>query len=228
MTPVFRRVWTTASLAMYAGAAGCVYDGAGRVPADATRPVAAEIERQAAEIVAGRYLLLPHGFESSKQEWGTYSAKNLLAGSAWSGLAFGKGWSEGRHLNLTVVDLTTGRRANVFDRQVALGDWRASFKADAPGDLRYPDRLLLVARTDDTNGDGQIDDRDSAGLFVYNLASGERVAVTPKGHHLACVRFLNDDVVLVLAREPDRGATAVCMHNPVSGAGRMVIEDVTP
>ena len=179
------------------------------------------------------------------QDWNNLAAGTLLiANSAWSGFGSGSRFGSSQHLNLTVVRLTDGRHTNLFDRQVALGCWSYSFKPtneqhesyspyassrQGPNDdLLFPNLLILTARATDTNNDKQIDDRDSVGVYLYDLAKGEHSSRIAERLPRRGRPPHGDELLLILTKEPDRKETAVYMYHIKNGTGRFVVDALTP
>lgn len=208
------------------------------IPTQTAQPLAAEFVHNQAQVVNNRYLLLPQQRQLSKEWDGFTSGKFMIMSSAWSGFGSGSGFGGSGQLNLTIVNLADGHRANLFDRQVALGTWDHSFRSTAEsradgasgasGELRFPNLLILTARAADTNNDRQIDDKDSVGAFQYNLSKSELRQFSPNGYHVAKVTLHDNRILLMLSKEPDRRETAVYTYEPNQSSGRFVAERLVP
>lgn len=212
---------------------GCTDNPAAPIPTQSAKPLAVEFQHRQARIIGERYLVIPQQVKSSKE---FVYQKLMISGSAWSG--FGSGPGYGQNLNLTIVNLANGHRVNVFDRQVALGDWCKSFRSGcsqydscdsiADGDLRYPNQLILTARADDTNKDKQIDERDSAAVYLYDLAGCRLQCITPTGYSVEDLDFAADRLILSLTREPARLETAIYAYDPKADTGSFVTQPFSP
>lgn len=198
-----------------------------RIPADARKPLEADFDEENTQIVEGRYLLLPVGApESEHREYAIFSSIGaVISKAAWSGLA--SGYPRGRWLNLEVVDLEGSTHHTAFDRQVALGDWRRSFES-SKGDLVFENLLVLTARTTDTNDDKNIDEKDAALVYTYDLATSELKGIVPSGYRVAEVEVRSDRLVLVLADLAAPHPFAVYTYDPRAQQGRFVVEGLTP
>jgi len=212
---------------------GCAYNPVAPIPAQSPEPLAVEFQHQQARIIDDRYLVIPQQIKSSKE---FVCQKFMICSSAWSG--FGSGPGYGQNLNLTVINLANGHRVNVFDRQVALGNWCKSFRSGCgqydsgdsitDGDLRCPNRLILTARANDTNKDKQIDERDSAAVYLYDLAGCKLQCITPADYHVEDLDFTADRFILSLTKEPDRLETAIYAYDRKTGTGSFVTQLFSP
>lgn len=195
------------------------------------RPLRAEFATNEMERVADRFLLLPIRADADKLLGMRLAGGSLtISGSAWSGLALGKGWSgDSTYLNLGVVDLETGTRRDVFERQVALGGWQHSFRTDEPGrTLCYPGKLILTARPADTTNDRQIDARDAVQALVYDLPSGVLTPISPPGHSVTWLEPLATQILLALTDSREPAALAIYAYDVETGRGRFVAEALRP
>lgn len=207
---------------------GCASERTG-IAVRSAEPIEAHVADWDARVVDDRFLLLPVRADLAKLSLGEKLGAGGPYVTSWVGLSsIGLGdqpWNYRReYLNLTVVNLATGQVCKAFDRQVALAEYGISFGDDA--ELRFAGRLLLVARSTDTNADGMIDEKDAVELFSFELSSGRRTLLTPAGASTRAVRFAADNVILVVSR-PGRGI-AVYQCDPTTGSGRYVAEDVQP
>lgn len=199
-----------------------------RIALDSPRPLEPRFNPHRAEVVAGRFMLLPVGPAETKYAMFA-SGSFVFSGSAWTGLYFGKGaYGSEQWLNVEVIDLQSGTHRTVFDRQVALGGWGQSFRAYERGELMFDSLLILAARTEDTNGDKQIDQDDAALAYVYNLASAELRQISPEGHSVERMEVRDDGIVLVLQGTDAPNTFAVYNFDPQSQQGRFIVTGLTP
>lgn len=215
-------------------------------------PIAPRIEDYQSRVVEDRYLLIPVRADATKLKYSDTS-KSMYEWpivSAWTELSAvleDRPWSYyGLDLNLIVIDLHSGHTTKVFDRQVALGGFESSFcrgrtrnsvtrlEPDGPRTyepnhdcvLRFPGRLILVARTSDTDGDRSLTDKDAIEVFTFDLAKGERHLLTPQGYSTRNVRFTHDKIILLVGKPGAPLSIFEC--DPVTSEGRFVAQDVQP
>ena len=192
------------------------------ISADPMTLVEAAFEPQRTQIVGGRYLLLPVTWPPNSKGPFFGSGGPSYLSAAW---ATGE-LNMGRYLNLRVVDLVDQREDAVFSRQVALINWERSFGHDWGAGLQYADRLVLVARTQDTDGDQSISGEDDVQVFVYDLAHRKLTATSPEGYSVEKVTALDAAIVLVVKGKD--GATAVYRVDPITCAGAFVVDGMQP
>ncbi|HKQ49029.1 MAG TPA: hypothetical protein VJZ71_13245 [Phycisphaerae bacterium] len=194
---------------------------------DSLEPIKARLNDDDSILVQGKYLILPIEAEANEIEKVYGSA--VFSGSCWSGTDFGGLWGSLYTLNLEVVELETNGHHRVFDRQVALGSWRMSLEGTGSGYyLRYPDQLILPARTSDVNKDGFITKNDPVWLFLYDIKKHQTTKISPQGYHVGKVDLLPDRIVMVVQPENDRNKSAVYGYEPQKGEGRLIVEGMTP
>jgi hypothetical protein len=219
------------------------------LPADdaAASKVKSELEASGSFVVNERFIVLPVGWEDSKEYQGQFSFGSLaFQASAWSQSKFGLSPSSLQVsrsvLNLIVVDLDTGTRKRIFDRHVAAWVHPFTYNEQEDADsglcsccgrtrqqktvLRYPGLLALIARTQDTNADKQIDDRDSEWLFVYDVPGGKLKRVSPQGYRVEYMSLLKDTILAFMAPETaplgDTSKLAIYKYDPRTDRGDLI------
>lgn len=203
------------------------------IPIDKPKPLRSVFALWQTEIVADRYLLLPvEPWEDTKDSFpGFASGSFFISPMAWSGSLLGKGYAQ-RRLNLRVVDLRDGHDESVFDHQVALGGWERSFRpvesAEPGRRLWFVDKLILTARSEDTNGDRQIDARDCASVFIYDLATREIQRISPEYWSVADLKIVNDTILMMMQEAASGQNAAVYVYEPKRGQGRFLAQGLTP
>jgi hypothetical protein len=219
------------------------------LPADesAASKIKTELEATRSFVVNERFVVLPVGWEDSQEGQGVFLAgAYAIKSSAWSQSAYGFSPSQGQGcsgvLNLIVTDLETGARRRVFDHHVAAWVHPFTFKEEADTEaglcprcggarqqktvLRYPGLLILIARTQDTNADKQIDNRDSEWLFAYHVPGGKLNRVSPEGYRVEYVSLLKDTLLVFLAPESaplgNTGTLAIYKYEPKTDKGELI------
>jgi hypothetical protein len=219
------------------------------LPADdlAASKIKTELEASRSFVVNERFVVLPVGWDDSKEYQGVLHMGSLaIKSSAWSQSAFGFSPSQfqvcSSVLNLIVTNLETGDRQRVFDHLVAAWVHPFTFKQEADTDtglcprcggtrkqetlLRYPGLLILIARTQDTNSDKQIDNRDSEWLFAYDVPGGKLKRVSPQGYRVEYMSLLKDTILVFMAPESDPlGSTktlAIYKYDPKTDKGELI------
>lgn len=205
--------------------AGCASDRA-PIPIESAKPLKVELKSAQARLVAGRFLLFPVGTDSESKLGALGSGSFVVIGSAWSGLGKGGSWG-GDLVNLVVLDLKDGRTHDVFDRQVAVGSIDDSFDRQDRS-LRFANLLLFPARTEDTNADRQIDNRDEVGFYAFDLDRSALRRLSPAGTSVQGWHFLDAEVLLVLCQRARPDALAVYRVDPLSGRGAYVADGIAP
>lgn len=217
-----------AAFAVLAGALPACTESGTRIALDSPAPLKAHFETDRADVVAGRFLLLPVRPDKSKDTMFS-SGSRVFSMSAWSGLYFGKGaYASEQWLNLEVVDLQRNTHRTVFDRQVALGGWGHSFRDYQQGKLMFENLLILAARTEDTNDDQQIDSDDTALAYVYDLASTELHRIAPEGYSVEHMEVRDDGIVMVVEEAVAPHTLAVYLYEPRTKQGQFVVTGLKP
>lgn len=234
------RRWTITLLGLLGAAGvlgGCSLADERGIAVHEAEPLKARLAGGEAVVADGRWLLVPHGLAEAKSKDEFLLGSWGISGSAWWGSGFGLGGhgDRGQWLNLSVVDLDSGRQARVFDRQVALRSWSLSLSGGDARELRYDRRLVLLARTADTNDDGQIDLQDDTRLYVYDLATWALSPLTPEGISVEQVRVLpragagtKYDLVCLVGRQPNAQESAAYLVNVTTGEGAYAGEWLKP
>lgn len=219
------------------------------LPADdaAASKVKSELDASGSFVVNERFVVLPVGWEDSKEGQGQFSIGSLaFQTSAWSQSKFGLSSSNlqasSSVLNLIVVDLDTGARKRIFDRHVAAWIHPFTYKQQQDTDSgacsccgrtrqektvpRYPGLLALIARTQDTNADKQIDHRDSEWLFVYDVPGGKLKRVSPQGFRVEYMSLFKDTILVFMAPETapigDTSMLAIYKYDPKTDKGDLI------
>lgn len=221
------------------------------LPADelAASKIKTQLEADRSFVVNERFVVLPVGWDDSKDGQGVLNLGSLaIKSSAWSQSAFGFSPSVWQFsssvLNLTVVDLETGGRHRVFDHHVAAWIHPFTFKQEADQDarvcqrcggarqqnavLRYPGLLLLIARTQDTNSDKQIDHQDSGWLYVHDIPGGKLKRVSPQGYRVEHMSRLDNTILVFMALESaplgNTSELAIYKYDPTTDTGDLIKE----
>ena len=196
------------------------------IPTGEAEPLKAQFAYHASRTVRDRHLLLPVRYEDARRKSSFLLGSFYSSSVAWTGSGFGTR-SSGRYwLNLAVMDLFTGDHRRVFDRQVALISWDASWKG--VGELWFDGLLVLSARAEDTNADERIDENDAILLYTYDLSSHELVRISPEGYSLQHIERQTDTLILFLTA-PDRDQTAsIYAYRPSERQGSFYARELRP
>jgi hypothetical protein len=195
--------------------------------ADAAKAPKTALSTDSSFIVEHRYLFLPITLDDDGKDK-LYGASAMVVGSAWSG--FGSGGYSRQWVNIEVVDLSSGKHCRVFERLVALDTWDLSLpsreESQGPG-LRFPGLLFLRARTEDANGDGQLNWKDPVWVFVYDLNRQELRRISPDDYNV--VRCIwNEQTLIINARRMGSDELAVYAYEPQTGQGRFIVQGLRP
>ncbi len=234
-----RSILSALVLAAVSVTAGCGLP-AHVLPADeaAAGKIKSELKAGRSFIVNERFLILPVGWDDSEGQQSLFNVGSLaIKSSAWSQSAWALGSDfaqiSSSVLNLIVVDLDTGGRQRVFDHHVAAWVHPFTFRPQADGDARqqasvprYPGLLILIARTQDTNADKQIDHRDSEWLFVYDVRGGKLKRISPQGYRVEHMRLLVDTLLVFMAPESaplgNTSTLAIYKYEPKIDKGELI------
>jgi len=219
------------------------------LPADASAAskIKTRLEVHSNFVVNERFVVLPVGWDDSKEGQGILHVGSLaIKSSAWTQASYGFSPASGQGcrsvLNLVVVDLETGAKQRVFDHHVAAWVHPFSFKQEASADtglcqrcggvrelqtaLRYPGLLVLIARTQDTNSDKEIDGQDSEWLFAYDVPGGKLKRVSPQGYRVEYMSLLKEVILVFMAPEDaphgSRRTLAIYKYDPKTDRGELI------
>jgi hypothetical protein len=236
---IMRLFWTGALLVTVNLLGGCSLP-THVLPADeaAASKIKSELKAGRSFIVNERFLILPVSWDDSEGQQSVFSVGPLaIKPSAWSQSAWvlSSDFAQisSSVLNLIVVDLDSGGRQRVFDHHVAAWVHPFTFKPQADGDAgqqasvpRYPGLLILIARTQDTNADKQIDHRDSEWLFVYDVRGGKLKRISPQGYRVEHMRLLVDTLLVFMAPESaplgNTSTLAIYKYDPRTDKGELI------
>jgi hypothetical protein len=220
------------------------------LPADdaAASKVKSELDAHRSFIVNERFVVLPVTWrDAMKGQKAYYLGSLAIQSSAWSQSALaglsGFPATGNSALNFVVVDLESATKRRVFDHHVAAwihpstftrsldtdraeDDWAARMARQHNPALRYPSLLILVARAQDTNADTQIDNRDSAWLYVYDIPGGKLKRVSPEGYRVEYMSPLKDTILVFMAPESapvgDTSTLAIYKYAPKTDQGELI------
>ena len=92
--------------------------------------------------------------------------------------------------------------------------------------LRYPGLLVLIARTQDTNSDKEIDGQDSEWLFAYDVPGGKLKRVSPQGYRVEYMSLLKEVILVFMAPEDaphgSRRTLAIYKYDPKTDRGELI------
>jgi len=212
-----------------------------RIPTGNRHPLRAQFQAARTSVIEGRHLLIPIELEQSKHDDKVSFGSLSYSPSAWLGFWSGSGYyNSSRVLNLEIVDLSSTSHHRVFDRQVAVGTWEASFltsqeprrEPSQDGNegerLRYPGLLILSARCEDSNTDKVIDRMDAGVVFAYSLDKHELRRLSPASFNIEGLHARSKDIVMVLRDTRTPYGMAVYECDPHSGTGKFVVQGLVP
>ncbi|MCB1143963.1 MAG: hypothetical protein H7A24_09690 [Leptospiraceae bacterium] len=95
--------------------------------------------------------------------------------------------------NLTFINLTTGKIRKVFEKKVYIWDYFTgeSIKKSIPFPGSEPiedtidvgQKVVILAMTRDSNGDGFLNQKDNAEVFVYDPSEEKLISILPEGYY---------------------------------------------
>lgn len=190
----------------------------GRLPQ--AKPPAARYSTHDSFIIEDRFLVLPLATAGK-----TVFEKSSSCGSSG-------------HVDLEVIDLQSGDHHRAFGRPVALERWGLSFQAheqqgigyvspcSTDGKLRFPDMLILEARTEDANRDGKLTWEDPLALYGYDLARHELFPISPEKASVLKCQIVGDGLILTLGGAKD--GVSIYRFTAATRQGRMIVENLVP
>lgn len=200
---------------------GC-HGAAKSIPASSTRQLKAKFDLGSTTILEDRYIVIEIIPDDKSKNDLFPSGSFSISSSAWHRM------NVRRSLNLKIVDLQERKTQTVFDRQVALGDWKLSLRNETPIRPRFKNKLILPARTEDTTGDNRIDWNDAMSIFAYDLVTGDLRRLSPTGYHTQRYHFVGDRLILAVEKKEKRGEVFIYESDPVGGEGSFVVQGLTP
>jgi hypothetical protein len=219
------------------------------VPADnaAASKVKTEIDANGSFVVNERFVVLPVEWPNAGKGQSVYYLGSMaIQRSAWSqfAVAGSSGFPlSGTALNFTVVDLESGAKQRIFDHPVAASvhpstfirtaetnksedNWSSRMARQHDPDLRFAGLLILIARTQDANSDKQIDYRDSAWLYAYDVSGGKLKRVSPPGYRVEYMRLLKDIILVFMSPESapvgNTSTLAIYKYDPKTDKGELI------
>lgn len=215
------------AVALLAVLPACTSQGT-RISTNSPEPLRADFDVARTRVINDQYLVLPVELAQSKHA--VFSSGSFVySKEAWfGGSVFTSGNTYGEWLNLTVIDLRNRSTRTVFDRQVALSEWRTLRQGNLWQAPAYTNTLLLCGRTRDTNDDQNIDHRDARMVYAYDLATATLRQLSPDGHSVIKMHEIEDRLIFVMRKLDDWDEVSVFTCDPLSGEGSFVADSMTP